>query len=146
MGRPPRTLSSVAQELLFKGIERNGCVICHLATDSGGYAQTYYGSAHRVVWRGLFGHTDLMILHTCDVRNCIQPDHLFKGTCQDNVDDMIAKGRRVNGKQLRVISEEQRAEMRELNDNGYSQGELSKIFGVSRSTVARNLRDEYDPR
>jgi hypothetical protein len=34
-----------------------------------------------------------MICHTCDVPACVEIDHLWVGTCQQNIDDMIAKGR-----------------------------------------------------
>ncbi len=52
------------------------------------------GLAHRAAFR-LFKGTldDKLILHTCDNTICVNPDHLFKGTFQDNVDDMIKKGR-----------------------------------------------------
>lgn len=143
MGRPPRTLEKVAEELLLKGTMVNGCLVCHLACDTGGYAQTYYGSAHRVVWIGLFGPTSSWVLHTCNFRSCIHPDHLFLGTCQDNVDDMIAKGRKVISIQHRYINEEQRLLMKKLREEGHTQKELAEQFGVSRSTVARNLQDEY---
>jgi hypothetical protein len=33
------------------------------------------------------------VLHHCDQRWCCNPDHLFLGTNQDNVDDCIVKGR-----------------------------------------------------
>lgn len=35
----------------------------------------------------------MCVLHKCDVRNCLRPEHLFIGTIQDNVDDMCRKGR-----------------------------------------------------
>ena len=50
---------------------------------------------HRVLWeinRGLSLGT-LHLLHRCDNPLCVNPDHTFPGTHQDNMDDMIAKGR-----------------------------------------------------
>lgn len=38
-----------------------------------------------------------LVLHECDNPTCIRPDHLFTGTHQDNVDDMIKKGRHQHG-------------------------------------------------
>lgn len=35
----------------------------------------------------------LWVLHRCDNPPCINPEHLFVGSVQDNVDDMFAKGR-----------------------------------------------------
>lgn len=51
--------------------------------------------AHRVAWL-LFKSpipNGLCVLHRCDNRGCVNPDHLFLGTYQDNCDDMIAKNR-----------------------------------------------------
>ena len=33
------------------------------------------------------------VLHRCDIRKCVRPDHLFAGTQQENIHDCIAKGR-----------------------------------------------------
>lgn len=59
-----------------------------------GSAQTLDG-AHRVAWMLINGPipANLWVLHKCDNRACCRPDHLFLGTHQDNMDDMIAKGR-----------------------------------------------------
>ncbi len=40
---------------------------------------------------------DLLVCHTCDVRNCVNPDHLFLGTYKDNNQDMSRKGRARGG-------------------------------------------------
>ena len=49
--------------------------------------------AHRVAWSIYNGGIPegLLVLHKCDNPACVNPDHLFIGTQQDNVDDMITK-------------------------------------------------------
>ena len=51
--------------------------------------------AHRVAWILTHGHVPdgLCILHRCDNRSCVNPDHLFLGTYTDNARDMIKKRR-----------------------------------------------------
>lgn len=50
---------------------------------------------HRLIWEFVNGPVpkDLYVLHKCDIRNCVNPKHLFLGTAQDNIDDCIKKGR-----------------------------------------------------
>lgn len=51
--------------------------------------------AHRVAWEITNGAIPdgLCVCHKCDVRHCVNPEHLFIGTCQDNANDRVAKGR-----------------------------------------------------
>lgn len=55
--------------------------------------------AHRVSYQLHYGDipVDLFVLHRCDTRHCVRPDHLFVGTKQDNASDMISKGRQLSG-------------------------------------------------
>jgi len=47
----------------------------------------FYESLRSAIPDGLF------CCHKCDVRACVNPDHIFLGTQQDNISDMMAKGR-----------------------------------------------------
>lgn len=50
--------------------------------------------AHRYAWFLTHQrHTSLMILHSCDNPPCCNPKHLREGTNQDNMDDLVMRGR-----------------------------------------------------
>ncbi len=54
---------------------------------------------HRLSWELANGPipAGLSVLHRCDTPACVNPDHLFVGTTQDNITDKVAKGRQAKG-------------------------------------------------
>jgi hypothetical protein len=55
-------------------------------------------STHVFSWTLHFGAPNgLCVLHRCDNRRCVRPDHLFLGTLADNIADMVSKGRQARG-------------------------------------------------
>jgi hypothetical protein len=80
-------------------VTESGCWIWIGHDNPGGYGAVRVGrkmlKAHRVAWMVHRGPIPkgMCVLHKCDVRPCINPDHLFLGTYADNSRDMIAKGR-----------------------------------------------------
>lgn len=106
-------MAGVGWDVIERHIERipfSGCWVWMGALQGKGYANTdtfrNTKRGHRVTYELRNGPipNGLMVLHRCDVRCCVNPDHLFVGTARDNILDAISKGRAVpprNPHQLR---------------------------------------------
>lgn len=90
---------------------------------------------HRVSWLLHHGEiTDgLFVLHRCDNKRCVNPDHLFLGDDDDNKKDYVAKG----FKQNQRLTREQVLWIRENCDPSVS-GDIRRVasvLGVNERTV-----------
>lgn len=77
--------------------------------------------------------------HTCDVRTCVNPTHLFAGTNADNLADCRSKGRACVGSRKRqaVLTE---ATVLEIRQSTLSGSALGKVYGVSSATILKAKR------
>jgi hypothetical protein len=74
------------------------------------------------------------VCHTCDTRCCVNPDHLFAGTRQQNVDDCVAKGR-ASGGPRKHLKENAIQEVRRRFHAGHSPRKISIQMGITYSVI-----------
>lgn len=96
--------------------------------------------AHRFSYELHFGTTDQPnVLHKCDNRLCLNPNHLFAGTKGDNIRDMYAKGRGRGGRKegsTPIVNEEKVRQIRQLAADGVKYPAISKQFGIGIPAVS----------
>ena len=125
--------------------DANGCILWQGAFShdygvigSGGHYSTNI-PAHRVAWELANGPipAGLFVCHHCDVRACVNPDHLFLGTQADNLQDMANKDRRKGERHSNhKLTDTQVREIRDLYaQGGISHSQLARQFGVNRGTI-----------
>lgn len=82
-----------------------------------------------------------VICHKCDNPSCINPDHLFQGTLQDNQKDSFRKGRnpyfvrRGNNHRFSKLKESDIPVIREQLCLGVSPTKIAKVYGVDDTTI-----------
>jgi HNH endonuclease len=138
--------------------DENGCTLWLAGTHANGprayglfYARGQMRPAHRWIYEETYGeqpaHID--VCHRCDVRLCVNLDHLFAGTRQDNMDDAVRKGRTARGPRQSMqgsnhpgstLSDEQVKAIRKRHDEGAKKRALSEEYGVSFQSISRIVR------
>lgn len=100
-------------------------------------------TAHRAAWISYNGPIPKgkLVLHTCDVRHCVNPAHLYLGTYSDNNNDMYARGR--GGKRGRsgsknsmaILTEEQVRLIKARLAIGETCLSIGRDFNVAEATI-----------
>lgn len=105
-------------------------------------------STHRVSYEINVGpiKDGLHVLHKCDNRRCVRPDHLFLGTPLDNVRDALQKGRmgkkgvnRGESHPKAKLTEKKVLEIRQMLKTVKIK-DIAKKMGVKRTAIY-NIRD-----
>ena len=101
--------------------------------------------ASRVAWELAHGPipAGLFVLHRCDNPLCMNPDHLFLGTQQDNVADMVQKGRLKpysacgeNHHHAKFTDADVRSIRSDYRAGGVSQRELARRYNASQGAIS----------
>jgi HNH endonuclease len=144
---------ALAQEIIESKIIRvpfSGCWLWTAGCTSAGYGMLVHGGlgrrgpgvkgagkrhyAHRFSWEAYREPIpeNMFVLHECDVRACVNPDHLFIGSQDDNMKDMEKKGRRISTPSLG-----QKHGCAKLTDDQAKEIYASKLSGVSLAEIYR---------
>lgn len=88
----------------------NGCWLWTAGAFPSGYGEinveipggkSYQSGVHRIAYQEFVGPIPdgLNVCHSCDVKLCFNPEHLFLGTDTDNMRDAAVKGRLLHGEE-----------------------------------------------
>lgn len=148
-----RWLRLSKEERFWRSVNKtDGCWLWTSGLDKDGYGAfraehdgKMYLRAHRYSYAIHKGKVPslLEVCHTCDVRACVRPDHLFLGTSADNTADKMAKGRHrvINGEShYKAVLTEEQARAILLDPRPHSQ--IANAYGVARTTIS-SLKARY---
>jgi hypothetical protein len=114
--------------------DENGCWNCiSHKLDKDGYPKVVRGNRHWQMNRYIYTLAKgdipkgMYILHSCDNPNCINPDHLRAGTHQENMIEMVLRGR----KKTKLTDDEVRA----IRKAEGTHDEIAAKYGVSQPLV-----------
>jgi hypothetical protein len=118
---------------------KRGCWIWTGARTDKGYGSFWINKkaagAHRISWEFAFGKipNNLNVLHRCDVRSCVNPEHLFLGTNYENSMDMVSKGRQTKGKngELNPHSKLTSSQVIQIRTDNSSHADAARKYSVS---------------
>lgn len=126
-------------------IDSYGCfVITSHVLNADGYSEIMIKGTtkkiHRHIYEECFGEIPkgLIIRHKCDNPSCINPEHLEVGTHQDNIKDMMLRGRQAKGtkKPLSKLNENDVLIIKKSLLNGETNRNLAKKFKVDESIIS----------
>jgi hypothetical protein len=148
---PGRALPLIDRFFKYVGKKQpSGCVLWKGFRDASGYGALNGGPgnkrlwAHRVAYELFVGPIPdgLQVLHSCDVRACINPTHMTVGTNADNTTDKVAKGRQRRGERTPGVklTTAKVLTIRARHAAGATRDQLALDCGVTPGQIGRIVR------
>ena len=148
MARPRIPIHEKIERSIVR-IPESGCWIWMKKVNHRGYGMTCLGkgsnlSAHRASYESKYGAipNGMMALHICDISSCVNPDHIFIGTQQDNLTDKVLKKRQANG-QNHGMSKLKEFEAKEIKYSEEKTIKLALRFNCSPVMVRQIRQGKY---
>jgi hypothetical protein len=146
-------LSTTENRRFESHFEKSGrCWLWQKRLDKYGYGRFSFGDpkkswkVHRLAYTLYVGQipNGKSVLHHCDVRHCVKPDHLFTGTQTENITDMIEKRRQAWGQKINTckLIPNEVEHILEMARLGVPQRHLGVAYNVSHRTIGRIVNEE----
>ena len=165
MNTNPQRNKTAEQRFLEKFKRGDGCWLWLAAKYGNGYGAFWADGdnteAHRFSYKYFIGpiQPGKFILHSCDVRLCVNPSHLRPGTPKENINDAKTRGRLATGDKngsrrspeklwrgskntAAKLKESDIPVIRELYSKGLTQAAIGGMFGVGQDTISCVVRFE----
>jgi len=149
-----RTYGSIERALVYHKIKRrnryikkdiqynitkNGCWECYTHCTSKGYPKIKRNRKSILIIKYLYEQKynkvpkGMLLCHTCNNSKCINPDHAYIGTYQDNYND-----RKRNEKEYGIkLRKKDIIKIRQKLSKGVSNTEIAKEYKVNQSVISR---------
>lgn len=144
------TIESIRAQLLRNSREEDGCLVWTGFRNPSGYGMLSLTErvgrrmkskarlAHRVAYQAFCGSIEpgKNVLHRCDNRSCVKPEHLFLGSQRDNMEDRFKKNR--HGRSAKLSPDD----VRLIRASPESDDVLAAKFAVTSRTILGARRRE----
>lgn len=129
----------------------NGCWMWTSIIKRDGYGQIWFDGkpqrAHRVSYLMYKGEvpSGKMVLHSCDNKSCVNPDHLYLGDAKQNTADAFDRKRNPASNGLKQgfvrakLCPSDVIQIEKMKGCGSTQREIAQLFGVDQTTISRVL-------
>lgn len=143
-----RILKTADQRIEGKySVDANGCHVWHGYRNTAGYGELRLNrklvKAHRFRYAHVYGPIPpwLICCHRCNNPACVNPEHIYLGSSQDNSNDQKAAGThliksRGEKHHRTTLSEGQVKAIRRLKEAGMSGKGIARIYKTSAATVS----------
>lgn len=112
-------------------MSKSDCIEWTGAINSSGYGITWKDGktcyAHRVA---VSAPDDSVVLHICDNKICVNPEHLILGSHKENSEDMVNKGRQAKGEKA--------------GNSKLKESEVVNILSLKGSMASRAVAEMYN--
>ena len=130
----------------YSELQKSGCIYWTGTIESTGYGSVRFQGkrlkAHRAAWIACYGDipNGILVLHKCDNKCCINPEHLWLGSQKDNMRDMIQKGRKVvhSGEDhwgAKLTEDDVRYIRDQVSNGAKKQSQLADEFGMRLQSI-----------